>query len=366
MKRTFLPIIALLCFFACEKETININNEPVAENDAAEFYDNLNVIVNSAYIGKDLSPAAMSNSIYDKLSGLSIIDADGKRISFFDMPAEEQSELFKQYAELESESLAEKMESIPYAREYYKAQNEIVNEILGKHAIETKSDGSREITDVDSFLEELESNILSFSLENHPFLLSPMTKTQAVNDTTYIKNTLANVAKRGDIIVCLPFHDAALIPLNLINGESTVGHCEVFATDITPSVMMNDLVTVGAQSWGLNRRSLYSEWMRQSYVLGIKIYDYKWERLRLRPVERKINPADLATKAETYLGLDYVTDAEFLVAKLAAPERFTCATLIWWCARELWDIELAPWLSPLVLPSDIYLSEYTYLKTSID
>ncbi len=363
--RVFVTVLVCSVLFSCSKTDLADVPQEVnaATDEAATFYDNLELIVESAYVGRTISPAAAENPIYSKLNSIIIFDENDNKISFFDMDAEEQKAFFFEYSKINTESLREKVRTSVLSEEYVKGQNGIVKKTLSSHTLATKADGKVEISDIDAFLTDLQANMESFHMD--PAEL-PATKSVKIPDTVRIKNTVASVAKKGDMILCLPVHESPLILLNPFNSESLAGHVEIFTENIKPTVQMHDLVTVGAQSAGVNKWNLDIEWRTQFYILGIKVYDYKWEKLKLKKVERKIDTSLLSDKAETFIGCDYVKPEEFLISKLAAPKRFSCATLCWWCARELYDIELAPWLTPVITPSDIYLNEHTYIKASVD
>lgn len=79
---------------------------------------------------------------------------------------------------------------------------------------------------------------------------------------------------------------------------------------------------------------------------------------------RKISSEPLLDKAETYIGKKYVRLSEFLLPKPAAPERFTCTSLVWWCAKKAMGIDLDPDLG-IVYPKDLVLSENSYVKISV-
>ena len=367
--KKYLRIIAsaLVCsvLFSCSKADLADapHDVDVETDEAATFYDNLNLIVESAYVGRTISTAAEENPIFSKLNSIRILDENDASISFFDMDAEEQKAFFSEYSKMNTESLREKIRTSVLCEEYIKGQNRIVKKTISSHSLATKADGKVKISDIDAFLTDLQANMESFQMD--PVEL-PATKSVKIPDTVRIKNTVASVAKKGDMILCLPVHESPLILLNPFNSESLAGHVEIFTEDIKPTVQMHDLVTVGAQLAGVYKWNLDKEWRTQFYILGIKVYDYKWEKLKLKKIERKINTSLLSDKAETYIGCEYVKPEEFLISKLAAPKRFSCATLCWWCARELYDIELAPWLTPVITPSDIYLNEHTYIKASVD
>ena len=155
--------------------------------------------------------------------------------------------------------------------------------------------------------------------------------------TNSVLNSWTGYARRGDIVLSLPLHNVPWVYINIFN-DYKVGHAGIFTETITSTTTVNDNVTVEAWIGDGVIRQTVNNWGRKHYVLGLQDVKRKWiwngfwgylETI-VTPVS---NPGLLATEAELHLGKDYVTALEFLVAKWAAPNRFTCTSLVWHCAK---------------------------------
>lgn len=91
---------------------------------------------------------------------------------------------------------------------------------------------------------------------------------------------------------------------------------------------------------------------------------WRWRGFRsglYREVTRMANTDALADEARHHLGKEYVKWYEFATAKWAAPRRFTCTTLVWWCSKKAYGVNVSNWYSPLVTPSGLFTDSNTYL-----
>lgn len=159
---------------------------------------------------------------------------------------------------------------------------------------------------------------------------------------------LSGVTKRGDVIVALPRHGVPDV-------KNTTG-------------ISDNGVTIGAWTEpGICYNSLLN-WRYESYLLGIykDKWKFTWKKGLHRVYSPVSNPSKLATKAEEYVGHEYVKWYEFLTPKWVAPKRFTCTTLVWWCAKEVYDVKISPWYTAMVTPSAVLSDEHTYIKTIIE
>lgn len=148
------------------------------------------------------------------------------------------------------------------------------------------------------------------------------------------------------------------------------GHAGIFTQTITNSIGQNDEVTIETRiEDGVDNYNA-TFWTLKHYVLGVQDVKYKltWQGFTLG-IERICtpvsNPGLLATTAESQLGKDYVSAPEFIIPKIVAPTRFTCTSLVWWCAKECYNIDVSDWFSPIVSPSAVYRSENTYVRKSV-
>ena len=372
MNKTIILLIAIACVvsFSCSKEeqtTLDIQESSECVDDVArDYYENLEIIVKSAFVGNSPKKTVKNNPVYEKLASIPIVDAEGKRISFFDLSEDEQSSFFKEYSSINAKELAEKASAFPVVKDYYKAQNAMLDELFGEFCHTTKSDGKLEIDDVESFFcalnEKTEKFMACYDFKDD----IPATKAEAVTDMNVIMGALSNIANRGDFILGLPKQGSGLILTSNSASFYKKGHAEIFIKDVDSSLTPTEYMTIGTLYDGVQYRTLEECWMCQFNVLGLRIYDYKWEKLRLKKIERDIRVADIADYAEQYLGRPYVTDSEFLFSKFAAPEHFSCVSLIWWCVKNLYDVEIGSWLLPVISPVELYTSEYTYLKSTCE
>ena len=78
-----------------------------------------------------------------------------------------------------------------------------------------------------------------------------------------------------------------------------------------------------------------------------------------------IDPTALAIETEKYLGTPYSSYFSFGWSKWRAPSSFQCASLVWYCAKDVYGCRLAPYLSPTVTPGNIFFDRNTYIKKRI-
>lgn len=344
-----------------EQDTI-----PVRTSVAEEYFSNIEKIVASAYLGDELCEAAQQSPVFDKLKSISIIDGAGEKISFFDLPTEERSSFFKQYADLNAEALLEKFKSEPMAEDYIEAQNEMVEDVLNRHLMISKDGGESVLDDVQTFFIDLNAAAEKFSDKYVAEDYEITTKADMVYNPGKIISTYSGVAKRGDFIIALPKQGKNWL---LVNNKAEMypkGHAEIIITDVTPQLSENDRFTVGTLSDGVRLRTLAQCWLCQSNVLGVELTDYVWEGLKLKAIKRQITASAIAAFAEMFTYTPYIEDYEAVISKWVAPKHFTDATLLWWTMKTLFDVELGSWLLPTISAVDIYNSEYTYLKASVN
>lgn len=165
------------------------------------------------------------------------------------------------------------------------------------------------------------------------------------------------------MIVALPIHGVPDVIFSAANKKYKVGHAEIFVKDVTEKTSISeDGVTIGAwTSSGVSLNSLLN-WRYESYVLGINKDKWKWSwKKGLHRVYTPVsNASKLADKAEKYKGCKYVEWYEFLTPKWVAPKRFTCTTLVWWCAKEVYDVKISPWYTAMVTPSAVLTEVYLF------
>lgn len=138
---------------------------------------------------------------------------------------------------------------------------------------------------------------------------------------------------------------------------------------ITQRLLNAETTTACWDGQGVIKESLNSWYRHQDpwFILKIKkiSYVYNTKTRKYTKVLTSVSnyeETEFANELKKHYGKQYVQYIEFPIAKWLAPVRFTCTSLIWWAAQQVYDIDLSPWVSTVVSPSDIYLSEYTFIK----
>ena len=384
MKFANLFFVNLLMVVSCTKPaTMSMSSMPTEmgaseiNENVRKFYDNLYNIVSATVINgtitKSTDVSAEDCPIINKLASFDIENEEGESVSFFDLSSEEKLMFMETYSQVSKEILNAKIEMSPEIEEYIILQNEIVEECLEEESVITKS-GVMQIPCADRFFASIQSR-LEQRMMTHDENISGNTRSggkespvPTVPDSVVLQK-LSGVAKRGDVIVALPRHGVPDVIFDTANKKYMVGHAEIFVKDVKNTTGISDNgVTIGAWTGpGICYNSLLN-WRYESYLLGI--YKDKWKFTWKKGLHRVYtpvsNPSKLATKAEEYVGHEYVKWYEFLTPKWVAPKRFTCTTLVWWCAKEVYDVKISPWYTAMVTPSAVLSDEHTYIKTIIE
>ena len=187
----------------------------------------------------------------------------------------------------------------------------------------------------------------------------------------FIQN-VGGVADKGDIFIMIPVHND---PLKLVNlngiGHHRVGHSAVCIDDFRADTPEDQRIIMGAIEEGVSIEPS-SMWYSEFYVLEVQKFIYKWDRSALiDPLEITAVPMSKAEKAkfvefgQGYLGapfIDQKSALEWLATKTVVPERFTCAAFLWYCAKNVYGIDLSIPILPSIAPAHIVCSPYTRIK----
>lgn len=380
MRKLLRPIVALSVFLSvlsCRKEGAVMqrpqDEAPAPDSPAVLFFSNIARIVSATDVEGKGADFYLANAddypVLAKLASVQIGLADGATVSYFDLPAEQKPVFLREFMRCQAGLLSEKIRRAPALEQYVTAQNGVVAEALG--GLATKS-GDLRIDDPVSFFSDLSARINDMASEFVPEV--PETKSNYVwAEVEYetVRKALDGKAKRGDIIIALPIHDKPLLFLDLFREVGKVGHAEIFTKDVTASTTDDEQISIGARRPEGVVYNYLPGWRRKSYLCGICTSRIEWVwdgrnseiHITQTPLQ---DPAPIADLAEEYEGLEYLYWFEHLTAKWIAPVRFTCTTLIWWCAAQACDITLSAWLSPLVLPIDLLVDSNTYFKSVIE
>lgn len=183
----------------------------------------------------------------------------------------------------------------------------------------------------------------------------------------HVRELLVGKVKRGDMIIALPTYKHPKSPICLARTRYRFGHCEIFIKDLEAGTSLLEDVSIGARSHeGVTRQTLLN-WCWRSYVIEVcetkTVQDadgsFHTEQV---PVD---NPQALAECVEKYEGSPYVPGYGFLIAENFAPESFNCMSLIWWCLKEAYGIDTAPWYARLVNTADVLFDEHIRIKIEV-
>lgn len=378
MRKLLRPLIVsgiFLLAISCRKEAAT---EPLAVQQAPDspaelFFSNIARLVEATDIeGRDADFYLANGDDYPvlaKLAAQEIVLPGGSAVSYFDLPADQKPAFLQAFFRVQAGLLADKIGRAPALGQYISAQNEVVADALGGHA--TKG-GELRIDDPVSFYRDLSGRIGEMALEFVPDV--PETRTDYVweeVDYSAVRKALDGNAKRGDIIVALPVHDKPLLVFDPFREVGKVGHAEVVTADVTASTTDDEPISIGARRPEGIIYNYLPGWRRKSYLCGICTFRIEWiwdgKHGEVRMTQTPFpDPAPVATWAEKYAGHGYLYWYEHLTAKWVAPERFTCTTLIWWCAEKACDVRISAWLSTLILPIDLLVDSNTYFKSVIE
>lgn len=394
----FMAISILqMCFTSCRNELTMLNDDLEQTSNinasAKTFYSNLADIIKASTIQNPQTKVIEKEAekltaefylehedeypMQAKLATIDIELEDGQIVTYFDLPEDQQIQFVDEYTEYQARLLSNKIEEIPPLEEYVMEQNRIVDSVLTEEGVITKS-GDIEIKDSRAFLSILSSRLNDMAV-NFEYSDSIEAETKSITWTfnsdysvpyERAKSLMAGVAKRGDVIVALPCHEYPMSLIDFGNKKYMVGHAEIFTENITNNTAKTQKVTIGAWTEEGVSRQPFNNWCYRSYLVGLCNYKIKWRwrgfKSGFYPVKTPVsNPALLANWAEKYEGHEYVKCYEFLTPKWAAPSRFTCTSLVWWCAKKAYGVKISPWYSTLVTPSDVLCDNNTYLKVEI-
>lgn len=367
-------------FFSSESAT-EISIDDVATNningEAKTYYSLLKTAIfatdsNLPHTRNVVPDNDQENPLIEKLEDIAISDEDGNPISFFSLEEKQQMEFLDEWVVLEADAMSEKLNINPELRDYVKEQNEIIGQVLQEETAQTRS-GDYKVKNNNLFFqkirERMNAKAKSYNSDASPNTrigISGVTKVP----THTLKIELQRHARPGDFILALPVHNRPWIFLTAGSTPFNVGHSSVITDEVTTSHSDDFRFALGAQTGNGVTKERLSYWNVRCFIMGIQKVSWKWKwrgfKSRLYKVTQPVsNPSALAQRAESYRGREYVKWYEFLTAKWAAPSRFTCTTLILYCAKKEYGINVSSWWATMLSPSGLYLDSSTYIRKEI-
>jgi hypothetical protein len=359
------------------QEAKNVNVSGLNAN-AVSYYDNIKTAIFATGTNLPVTKSSTEegeNPLIEKLESLQIIKEETSAdVSFFEMNADEQELFLDDWAVLQSEQLSEKFAIAPELEDAIKAENEVVREVLDEELQPGTKGGKPRIANNKAFFAKIRER-LAERTETVESQNSAKPETRVIgvstNNTisyTKLRDALRSSGRRGDFLLALPMHNNAFVYLNPGNSAFAVGHAGVVTAIPSATATEETRISVGTQSQGVVKETLH-HWSSKCYIMGIQKVRWVWRWRGFRSgFYREItqmNPAPLASWAESFMGREYVRWYEFLTAKWAAPSRFTCTTLVWWCAKKAYGVNVSEWWKTMVTPSGLFSDESTYLRRNV-
>ena len=325
--------------------------------------------------------AGKGNKIVEELYGLEIRDADGNSMPFAGMKAEQKEVFIDLYLATEAKVLNEKIAQVPALKNYIKEENRATGatiesngltpltlgiidpQILAKIKRIEYSDFARvndakrltlkKYIDEDSEAGGSESGTSDASM---PFTLEKVRKEWAMQ------------SRPGNFVLRLSKHNKPWIFATIVDGDLNVGHAGIIDNFIYADTDLHTNSTIESfKGDGVQCNSI-ADWKTAHYLMGIQDVEYyfSWKHFSIRRECHPVNSIPLRDWANKYIGVEYASNVKFPIAKLVAPHYFTCTTLVWWCSKKAYGINLSRWLSTIVTPADLLIDENSYLIASIE
>lgn len=364
----------------------------------------------------DTKDSSEINPMSLRLQLLDIVDEEtGKNVNFYDLPKDQKEVFVDKLLQEDAVNISEKLALIPEAKDLIATENNVTTRLLAENNIpvmrvgdlsylEPKNfnalddtpglDPRKKIIKINShsqsqkaerktvnqkiFFEKMrkgienELNAQEKKTANNLRAVDVSFNYPKIDVDSVVKPAWIKSARRGDFVLAIPKHSEPWVFLNVGgNVRFKVGHAGIINAKITERTDVDyENVTIEAYSEdGVQRRTM-DKWDTPHYVMGVQEikYKWKWRGFRSGLYREKIpvsNPERLADLANQYVGCKYVEWYEFPIAKWVAPCHFTCTTLVWWCAKKAYGINVSSWYALLVSPSGLFTDDETYVRHNV-
>lgn len=401
-----LTLALVLCISACEKEAIPEKSESVVGKETAAqvvsedktavetYYSTMGSLVSEFLTYSDKTG---SNSVYNtpffetgSLSSMDIRDAGGKRIFFSMMPLDEQidfvSSLCVELADIKIEQLSKVQgEDIEEEYEIFSA----LAEDLLDCAEDLMDDGEALDDIIDIIIDGFSISKRLMKFTSNYFNLAdfgPGDGSHFESFECYKKALTEAEIKRGDLCVILPiFGSTALYnmtPEYLEEGGGDVnyhslGHCATFTRPLCGINNYDDKALWAAIEAGVMAEDL-TLWDCDQYLLRLRDLQFIWdsndeeEPLKVKEIYFTDQQLDrYIQKLKSYEAKNgnnnFIEDLwiNWFITKTLAPDEFSCASLIWHCAKSTLGIDLSIPFLPTIAPLNVVTSPYTKILSCV-
>ena len=400
-----LTLALVLCISACEKEAIPEKSESVVGKENATqvvsedktaveaYYSTMGSLVSEFLTYSDKTG---SNSVYNtpffetgSLSSMDIRDANGKRIFFSMMPLDEQidfvSSLCVELADIKIEQLS-KVQGKDIDDEY-EIFSVLAEDI--RYCAEDLMDDGEALDDIINIIIDgfsISKRLMKFTSSYFNLADFGPGNGSCFKDFNHYKKALYDAGiKKGDLCVILPiFGSTALYNLTpeYLGEEGDVnyhslGHCATFTSSHNDITCREDKALWAAIEDGVMAEDL-TLWNCDQYLLRLRNLQFIWdsndeeEPLKIEKIPFTDQQLDrYIQKLKSYEGKDehnnFIEDhwINWFFAKTLAPNEFTCASLIWHCAKSTLGIDLSIPFLPTIAPLNVVTSPYTEILSCV-
>ncbi len=349
------------------------------------------------------------NPIVAHLQFLEIVDIETKeKLNFYDFPIAKREAFFNALLKVEQRLLEQKISRIPEILLDIKNLNTARDAVFRREGIvrldvdELTVNGStmhlpvrlRKIPSTSSgnLFDLIEEELVQQNSEEsnaHP-LLRGRSSSSEEEDYTYLSDRyviakhLEGKVRKGDILM----YERNRNPLSpLFSWE---GHNGIVNNPATWNTKKNTIFSIDAMKKrnpnGV-QNTPFKVWCRPHFVLGLQrlVFEVRPRRPRSdRPGEPHVIPSDgipiddedevvcssvhiedlhrMAVRASWYIGVPYGGISNSLAL---TPKEFICSSLVWYCAKEEYGLDISNGAKHSVWPCDILESPYTYIKQEV-
>ncbi len=393
--------LAALCLCACTKENVAVTesvSEPVIVNvtpattkSIEDYYSNWAGLVgkfidNSAFSITDIAEKLNFPEI-GRLSELDIRDCQGSPIKFKELSKNEQAAFIACAAvELAGVQCAKAVKISAICREFGYLNELIVS--VSKFADKLINAG----TSVDVIADKIKlvADSLAIIRVCSPFPAAgqqPETKSViGFEDVHYMpyqefRSKMAGVARKGDILAILPVfgHPETLVNLKPSfvdfedGGHHQMGHSAIVTDDFRADTPEDEKLIFSAISKGVEYEPS-SAWCTEFYLMEPVKLQFVWNPLNSK-TPLTISPVKMAESevdefiqyAQSFEHASFINHPglEWFYSKKLVPDRFTCASFIWYCCKNVYGFDISVPFIPTVAPINLVCSPYTIIKSAI-
>ena len=333
----------------------------------------------------DLEPdlEARLNPIVVKLNYMDLTDEDtGEAIEFYNLPVEQRVILLDLLLKSDESSMVEKALLSSEILDDLKASNDAMMKVFRRHGLQVINvERNMENASRDKY------NLIIKELEDKQSVMrgnSVALFDEIVNEQPELKDVRPQILRGAEDryrvdpkkVEYIHRHNGAYKGYILYRRpdlSSTFGHTGIIFNCIPWYVDFKEEFSIDAYPKSKTTKDgvqymSFDSWCREHNVMGLRYVKrkFKWNWFRSKMVktyENIDNLTQMANRAKKYIGRIYNSSA--VAAKAFAPNRFICSSLVWYCAKESYSIDISDTWKPTVTPLQIKESDHTYTKIEV-